>query len=137
MTVLRQIALGLTGLFLVLLPVQYLFASYGIFSGDFDTHLVFGGMVLHGIALLITICFLLARQWRLGLLGLILVIAIFVQISLVSIGEDNNLPWLAAFHPVMAFAYWPYLYFLVWVPARADDGVQTKSVEPGAGRIRA
>lgn len=105
--------------FLVLLPLQFLFAGYGVFSGKYDTHEVFGGAVLHGLTLLMVLTALIARRWRLAGLAFLMFVVIFVQIALVSIGRDNDAPWLSALHPFLAFCYWPYTYFLLWRPARA------------------
>lgn len=121
MNVARTIPLALTGLFLILLPLQFLFAGFGIFDNNFDLHEVFGGLVLHAITLLMAIGFAAVRQWRFAALSLAMVIVIFLQIALVSIGQDNGQPWVSALHPFLAFCYWPYAFFMIWEPARAVD----------------
>lgn len=123
MSVTRTIALALTGLFLVLLPLQFLFAGYGVFSGKYDTHELFGGLVLHGITLLMAIFFAVGRQWKFSGLAFVLVLAIFVQIGFAAMARENDQPWLGALHPFMAFCYWPYVYLLIWRPALAHSRV--------------
>lgn len=116
-----KVLLAFTGLFLVLLPLQFLFAGVGVFGGGFDTHEVFGAGLLHLITILMTIAALVAKRWKLAGISFGLVVLIFVQISMVSIGRDAGSAWLSAFHPFMAFCYWPYVYFLIWLPLKAED----------------
>ena len=49
-----KVLLGLTGLFLVLLPLQFLFAGAGIFGADFAIHEAFGAGLLHLLTILMT-----------------------------------------------------------------------------------
>lgn len=109
---------SLTGLFLVLLPLQFLFAGVGVFGGGFDTHEWFGAGLLHLITILMTIAALARKRWREAGIAFGLVLLIFLQIAMVSIGRDADSAWLAAIHPFMAFCYWPYVYFLIWQPLR-------------------
>lgn len=120
MKVTDRILLGLTGLFLVLLPLQFLFAGVGVFGGGFDTHEWFGAGLLHLITILMTIFALVAKRWKTAGLAFGLVVAIFLQISLVSIGRDADSAWISALHPFMAFCYWPYVYFLIWGPLKSE-----------------
>ncbi len=110
----------LTGLFLVLLPLQFLIAGYGVFSGKFDAHEAFGAGLLHGLMLLMVIAAMVARRWRLAGLAFLMFAVVFLQIGLVEIGRDNDAPWVSALHPFLAFCYWPYTYFLLWRPVRGE-----------------
>lgn len=120
-----KILLGLTGLFLVLLPLQFLFAGVGVFGGGFDTHEMFGAGLLHLITILMMIAALVAKRWQAAGLSFGLVVLFFVQIAMVSLGRDAGSPWISAIHPLLAFSYWPYTYFLIWLPTReaATQGV--------------
>lgn len=111
---------GLTALFLILLPLQFLFAGYGVFSGKYDTHEWFGAGLLHLITILMTITALILKRWRVAGLSFAVVAVIFLQISLVSIGQDNDSAWVSAFHPFLAFCYWPFVYFMIWLPDKAE-----------------
>lgn len=104
--------------FLVLLPLQFAFAGYGIFSGKYDAHEAFGAGLLHLITLLMFIAALVARRWNLAGLTFIMFAMFFLQIFLVEIGRDNDAPWISGLHPFIAFCYWPYTYFLLY--RRAD-----------------
>lgn len=115
-----RILTGVTAAFLVLLPLQFLFAGVGVFGGGFDTHEWFGAVLLHLITILMTIAALVAKRWKLAGISFGLVVLIFLQISLVSIGRDADSPWISALHPFMAFCYWPYVYFLIWNPLRRE-----------------
>jgi hypothetical protein len=117
MNIARKIFYWLTVLFLVLLPLQFLFAGYGVFSGDFEPHMMFGGMLLHLMVLLMLIVSAIARVgWRNWGFVLLLNGLFFIQIAMVEIGEGE--PWAQALHPFLAFCYWPYVYFLLTRPAR-------------------
>ena len=116
MAFVRNAFTGLTGAFLVLLPLQFLFAGVGIFGGDFGIHEAFGAGLLHLITILMTIFALIGKQWKFAGLSFALVVAIFIQIAMVSLGQDNDSPWISAIHPFLAFLYWPYVYFLIWTP---------------------
>lgn len=124
-----KILLGLTGLFLVLLPLQFLFAGVGVFGGDFGIHEAFGAGLLHLITILMTIAALVAKRWQFAGLAFALVVVIFVQISMVSLGHDAGSPWISALHPFLAFCYWPYVYFMIWLPLReaAGQGVSAET----------
>jgi hypothetical protein len=122
MKITDKILLALTGLFLLLLPLQFLFAGVGVFGGGYDTHEAFGAGLLHLVTLLVPIVALIARRWKVAGLWFGLFVAIFVQISLISIGRDAGSAWISALHPFMAFLYWPYVYFLVWLPLREETG---------------
>jgi hypothetical protein len=128
MTFVRNAFTGLTGAFLVLLPLQFLFAGVGVFGGDFGIHEAFGAGLLHLLTILMTIFALIGKKWKYAGLSFAVVVAIFVQISLVEIGRDAGSPWISALHPFMAFLYWPYVYFLIWLPWRAE----TTTSEPTA-----
>jgi hypothetical protein len=121
MAFVRNAFTGLTGAFLVLLPLQFLFAGVGIFGGDFGIHEAFGAGLLHGITILMTLFALGGKQWKFAGLSFALVVAIFIQISMVSLGRDHGSPWVSAIHPFMAFLYWPYVYFLIWLPWREQN----------------
>lgn len=116
-----KILLGLAALFLVLLPLQFLFAGVGIFGGDYGIHEAFGAGLLHLITLLMTFAALAAKRWQLAGYSFGLVVLIFVQIFLVEIGRDAGTPWISAIHPLLAFSYWPYVYFLIFTPLRREQ----------------
>lgn len=115
-----KILLGLTGMFLILLPLQFLFAGVGVFGGGFDTHEWFGAGLLHLITILMMIAALVAKRWQAAGLAFGLVVLFFLQIALVSIGRDAGSPWISAVHPLLAFSYWPYAYFLIWRPLKEE-----------------
>lgn len=115
-----KVLLGLTGLFLVLLPVQYLMGSAGVFGADFAIHEAFGAGLLHLLTILMMIAALVAKRWNLAGLSFGLVVLFFVQIFLVQIGRDAGSPWISGLHPLLAFSYWPYTYFLIWRPLREE-----------------
>ena len=118
--------------FLWLLPLQFLFAGYGVFGGGFDTHEAFGGGLLHLLTLLMTIAALVARRWRLAGLSFLLFALMVLQIGFVEIGREVEEPWISALHPFLAFCYWPYAYFLIWraAPAGAADAGVDAAVTP-------
>jgi hypothetical protein len=128
MNVARKIFIVLTALFLVLLPLQFLFAGYGVFSGEFEAHEGFGAGLLHGLTLLMLVAALIARRWKVAGLTFVLFAAFFLQIGMVEIGRDNDSPWVSALHPFIAFCYWPYTYFLLWRPVRAEAPTVTPEV---------
>jgi hypothetical protein len=132
MTFVRNAFTGLTGAFLVLLPLQFLFAGVGVFGGDFGIHEAFGGMFLHLLTLLMTIFALIGKQWKFAGLSFALFIAIGVQVALVEIGQNADSPWISALHPFMAFLYWPYVYFLIWLPWKAQNTAGAPPSEPAA-----
>lgn len=113
----RKTLVFLTGAFLILLPLQFLFAGFGVFSGDYDIHEAYGAGLLHLVVLLMVISALVAREWKFAGLAFAVFVVIFIQISLVEIGRDSS-EWIAAFHPFLAFCYWPFVYFLIWLPLR-------------------
>src|SRR4051812_35635814 len=88
--------------FLVLLPLQFAIAGYGIFSGKFDAHEAFGAGLLHGLVLLALIAALVARRWKLAGITFVLFLLFFLQISLVQIGRDNDAAWISGLHPFIA-----------------------------------
>lgn len=124
----RKVFIVLVALFLVLLPLQFLIAGYGVFGGGYDEHEVFGGMVLHGLTALMTIAALLARRWKLAGLAFVMVVVMGLQIGLVEIGRDADQPWISALHPFLAFCYWPYTYFLLWKPVRSEAPVVSPAI---------
>jgi uncharacterized membrane protein YhaH (DUF805 family) len=130
MNYVRSAFTGLTGLFLILLPLQFLFAGFGVFGGDYGVHEAFGAGLLHLITILMTITALIAKKWRFAGLSFALVLTIFLQIAMVSIGRDAGEPWLSAIHPFLAFLYWPYVYFLIWTPWRAEQATTAPPSEP-------
>lgn len=132
MTFVRNAFTFLTAAFLILLPLQFLFAGVGVFGGDFDLHEAFGGMFLHLLTLLMTIFALIAKRWKFAALSFALVLVIGLQIALVEIGQDAESPWISAFHPFLAFLYWPYVYFLIWLPWKALQSESTPPSEPAA-----
>ncbi|MGH2958709.1 MAG: DUF6220 domain-containing protein [Solirubrobacterales bacterium] len=132
MAFVRSAFTGLTGAFLVLLPLQFLFAGVGVFGGSFDTHEAFGAGLLHLITILIMIFALIMKQWKLAGLAFALVLTIFLQISLVEIGRDADSPWISAIHPFLAFLYWPYVYFLIWLPWKSINTADQAPSEPSA-----
>lgn len=123
---------GLTGAFLVLLPLQFLFAGVGVFGGGFDTHEAFGAGLLHLITILMTILALVLKQWKFAGLSFAVVVTIFLQISLVEIGRDADSPWISALHPFLAFCYWPFVYFLIWLPWKELNTAGESQSEPSA-----
>jgi hypothetical protein len=127
MTYVRNAFTGLSGAFLVLLPLQFLFAGVGVFGGDFGIHEAFGAGLLHLITILMTIAALISKQWKFAGLSFALVVTIFIQISMVSLGQDNDSPWISAIHPFLAFLYWPYVYFLIWLPWRAQEAAPSEA----------
>lgn len=130
MNFVRNAFTGLTAAFLVLLPLQFLFAGVGVFGGDFDLHEAFGAGLLHLITLLMMIFALICKQWKFAGLSFAIVFVIFLQISLVEIGRDADSPWVSAIHPFLAFLYWPFVYFLIWLPWRAVQAESTPAEEP-------
>lgn len=129
MRTIDKVLIGLTGLFLLLLPLQFLFAGVGIYGGGFETHEAFGAGLLHLITLIVPIVALIAKRWKYAGIWFGLFVLIFVQISMVSIGRDADVEWISALHPFMAFLFWPYVYFLVWVPLRKETAAE---IEAGA-----
>lgn len=123
MTVARKIYVVLTALFLVLLPVQFLLVGYGLFGGDLDVHMAFGMTVLHGLMLLMAITAAVARMWKLAGLSLLMFVVVFVQVALTEVDSA----WIAGLHPLIAFLYWPFTYFLLWRPVRGE----ATSLTPG------
>lgn len=119
-----RILIGLAGLFLILMPLQFFFAGLGVFGGNFDTHEAFGAGLLHLLTLLMTIVALVAKRWNYAGLSFGLFFLFFVQIAMVSFGRDADATWISALHPFLAFTYWPYVYFLIWSPLRQQ--VQTQ-----------
>lgn len=111
----RTAARSLALAFLILLPVQFFLAGLGIFGGEFEVHEAFGAGLLHLVVLLIVIAALVAREWKIAGLAFGLFVVIFLQIALVGIGRDHG-EWIAALHPFLAFSYWPFVYFLIWLP---------------------
>jgi hypothetical protein len=79
-----------------------------------------------------TLFALFGKQWKFAGLSFALVVVIFLQISLVSIGNDADSPWISAIHPFLAFLYWPYVYFVIWLPWRALTSAPAPS-EPASG----
>lgn len=132
MTFVRNAFTGLTGAFLVLLPLQFLFAGVGVFGGDFDIHEIFGAGLLHMLTILMTIFALIGRQWKFAGLSFAVVFVIFVQITLVQVGRDAGSPWISAVHPFLAFLYWPFVYFLIWLPWRELTAEGEPAEEPSA-----
>ena len=128
MSIARKVFVFLVGLFLVLLPLQFLFAGYGVFSGKFETHEGFGAGLLHGLTLFMVLSALVARRWKLAGLAFLMFAVFFLQIFMVEIGRDNDQPWLSALHPFLAFCYWPYTYFLLWRPVRGEAVVASPDV---------
>jgi hypothetical protein len=122
MTFARRAFVIICWLYVVLLPVQVLLAGYGIMGGDIEVHEGFGALVLAlVIPLLMLLTGLLGRLWRLALLGLLLGILLHANMFLPS--QDNN--WVAGLHPMFAVLSWPYVWFLMLLPARrriAGDG---------------
>lgn len=128
MRVQDKILTGLTGLFLVLLPLQFLFAGVGVFGGDFGIHEAFGAGLLHLITILMMIAALVAKRWQAAGLSFALVAVFFLQIFMVEIGRNADSPWLTALHPFLAFCYWPFVYFLIWLPLRRDTAPTSTAV---------
>lgn len=124
MNIARKTYIVLTALFLVLLPVQFLLVGYGLFGGDIDVHMGFGMTVLHGLMLLMAITAAVARMWKLAGLSLLMFLVVFVQVSLVAVDSA----WVAGLHPLIAFLYWPFTYFLLWRPVRGDAPTLAEAV---------
>lgn len=129
MKVTDKILTALTGLFLLLLPLQFLFAGVGIYGGGFETHEAFGAGLLHLITLIVPIVALIGKRWKYAGIWFGLFVLIFLQISMVSIGRDAGTEWVSALHPFMAFLFWPYVYFLVWKPLREETVGGTQAAE--------
>lgn len=127
MNVARTTLLVLAGAFLILLPIQFAVAGYGIFSGDYDAHEVLGGLVLHALVLLMVIAALAGRLWERAGWAFLMFVVIFVQIALVSIGRDAGHAWVSGLHPFLAFCYWPFTYFLIWQPVRGMTPTQHRA----------
>lgn len=117
----------LTAAFLVILPFQFLFAGVGVFGGDFGIHEAVGGIGLHLVTLLMTIFALIGKQWKFAGLSFAVFVAIGFQVAFIDIGRDAGSPWISALHPFMAFLYWPFIYFLIWLPWRAQTASETPS----------
>lgn len=128
MKVQDKVLLGLTAAFLILLPLQFLFAGVGIFGGGFDTHEMFGAGLLHLITILMMIAALVAKRWQAAAYSFGLVVLFFVQIAMVSVGRDAGSAWISAIHPFLAFSYWPYTYFLIWLPLKSERPVAAAPV---------
>jgi hypothetical protein len=118
--------------YVFLLPLQVLFAGMGIMGGDIEVHEGFGAMVLALLVPLLMLVFgLIGRIPRLALMGLLLSIVLHGMMFLPS--QDND--WVAGFHPVIAVLSWPYVYFLMLLPAKAtlvdDDRLVVAESVPG------
>ncbi len=116
--------------FLVLLPLQFLFAGYGVFSGKYGTHEGFGGGLLHLLTLIMFITAAIARRWRLAGMSLLLFVVMTFQIGFVDIGRSADQPWLSALHPFLAFCLWPFTYFLIWRRAEAPAATDAPTAAP-------
>jgi hypothetical protein len=114
--------------YIVLLPVQVLFAGMGIMGGDIEVHEGFGAMVLAALVPLLMLVFgLIGRIWKLALLGLLLSVILHGMMFLPS--QDNN--WVAGLHPLIAVLSWPYVWFLMLLPAKRTLG-EPVEVAPAA-----
>ena len=83
--------------------VQFFLAGVGVFGADsFDAHKSVGWM-LHSASILILIAAIIGPRDRKSILMSIAFIVVFtIQVMLPGAQDDS--PWLAAFHPVLALA---------------------------------
>ena len=106
-------------IYLVLLPVQFALAGYGIMGGDIDAHMAFGGLVLHlVIPVLLLLSALVGRAWALAGWAFGLFAVLTLQIALVEIGRNVEQTWISGLHPAIAFLTWPLVYFVLLRQAR-------------------
>jgi len=103
----RYVYLGLVSIYLALILYQVFLAGNALFSSarDFEPHIALG-WILHLVPVLLLIAAAVARVgprllwWTAALLGVQ-----FIQPILPSLRAD--IPWLAAFHPVLALViFW-------------------------------
>ena len=114
--------------FLVLLPVQFAIAGYGIMGGDIDAHMMFGGFVLHlVIPVLLLLTALIGRFWVGAAWAVGLFAILTLQIAVVDIGRNADTTWVSGLHPAFAFLTWPLVYFVMLRKGRAALA--------GAGRV--
>lgn len=116
MTFARKAFQFLCWTYLVLLPVQFLIAGYGIMGGDIDAHMGFGIMVLGTlIPLLMLITVGIGRiGWKTA--GLVVLLAAVLHLLPALPSQDND--WVAGLHPAIAMLSWPYVYFVLLRDAR-------------------
>jgi hypothetical protein len=115
----RKVCLWLTILFLVAYPVQFFLAGYGIFSGKFEPHEIYGAGIMHLVILLQLIAGGVGRLgWKWAGLNFLLNILFVVQGGLPSASSH----WVQAIHPLLAFSFWPYMYFVLYPRVKEAAG---------------
>lgn len=119
--------------YLILLPVQFLLAGYGVMAGDIETHQMFGGLVLHLVipALLLITAAIGRMGWEQAGWSFLLFVIITFQIAFVEIGRGADQPWVAGLHPAVAMLTWPYVYFVVLARARAHEAASIEQPRRG------
>ncbi len=123
----------LIALYVVAAVTQFLLAGAGIFGAtdNFDPHETLGHiMFFPGGALLLLLALVAWRPRWIWIGTLILVAALFLQIILAGVGEDE--PWVGAFHPVNALVVLGLSFHLAqrawgWPMGRRRDA----AAEPG------
>jgi hypothetical protein len=83
--------------------VQFLLAGAGVFGAEsFDAHESFG-WILHTAAILVVIGAIAGPRTRRAI-GMAVVFFVVFTIQVILPGAQDDSPWLAAFHPVLALA---------------------------------
>jgi peptidoglycan/LPS O-acetylase OafA/YrhL len=83
--------------------VQFLLAGAGVFGAEsFDPHESFG-WILHTAAILVVIGAIVGPRTRRAI-GMAVVFFVVFTIQVILPGTQDDSPWLAAFHPVLALA---------------------------------
>jgi hypothetical protein len=83
--------------------VQFLLAGAGVFGAEsFDSHESFG-WILHTAAILVVIGAIVGPRTRRAI-GMAVVFFVVFTIQVILPGTQDDSPWLAAFHPVLALA---------------------------------
>jgi uncharacterized membrane protein YhaH (DUF805 family) len=98
----RRVHLGLIGLFLLLIFVQFYLAGRGVFheSDNYDAHKNLGG-ILHLYSLIILIATIAISATR-NRVDIGLAVGLFVLVTIQAIIGDFKHPAIAALHPVNA-----------------------------------
>jgi hypothetical protein len=112
----RTICLWLTYAFLVLYPIQFFLAGYGIFTGKFDPHVIYGAGIMHLLIVLQLIAGGVGRLgWKWVGWNVLLNVLFVIQGGLPGASSD----WVKAIHPLLAFSFWPYMLLLLLPPVKA------------------
>jgi hypothetical protein len=120
------VVMALTGLFVIGFFVQLFLASLGMMGAEsYKAHEDFGFTVMHALSLLIFIATVVSptrkRDAPFGFAFFLLVTGVIVLA-----GQHEHHPWVAAFHPISAFAVTGMAF---WLHMRARQG--------GGGEVRA